>query len=407
MAISREVLVLNRGWQPLRIASFKDAMGALTTCHPDGTPKARIIDPVSFQQFTWDDWSQLTIEEGEDRIHGAMKDFKVPEVIVLTRYDKIHTQRNFNRRTLFRRDDFQCFVPSTQILMADCSLKPICEIKIGDKILDAFGKEQIVEFVHCRQAVPDEMISIKHRGNGDPLFCTMDHKILDFSWKDGSQVNLEGCQAGSLGLNSYLAEIIPEIPIGNKKIDLYELAKENIKHIKLIDGMVKHYSGNPVIRYINLNNDLGKLCGYFLSEGCIHKTHVSFSLNGKTEISYANEIMSLLKIIFGVSSTWDVDGNRGVVICCSTIVRLFFLTFFGKKDDKHIGIKYNREFLEGVLYGVCRGDATYNSDQSRCSVQMSRVELIKEIYIISLMLGFRPSLSKTGFRSDGRISKII
>lgn len=66
-----------------------------------------------------------------------------------------------------------------------------------------------------------------------------------------------------------------------------------------------------------------------------------------------------------------------------------------------------KEFLRGVLYGVTRGDGTFNDVQKRCTTQMSRTNLIRQLYLASLACGLVPSLSKTSKRPDGRIHKSV
>jgi 5-methylcytosine-specific restriction endonuclease McrA len=105
----REVLVLNKGWTAVGIVSLERAIVMLFSAYKDGTPKAKIIDPQDFQQFTWADWSVMKPKDGEERLAATSQDFRIPEVILLTRYEKMPQQKaNFSRRTLFRRDNFQC-----------------------------------------------------------------------------------------------------------------------------------------------------------------------------------------------------------------------------------------------------------------------------------------------------------
>jgi 5-methylcytosine-specific restriction endonuclease McrA len=108
--MSREVLVLNKGWTAVGFVSLERAIVMLFSAYKDGTPKARIIDPTrDFQQFTWADWSKIKPREGENVIRTARDSFAIPEIIFLTRYDKLPMLKaNFSRRTLFRRDSNQC-----------------------------------------------------------------------------------------------------------------------------------------------------------------------------------------------------------------------------------------------------------------------------------------------------------
>lgn len=106
----KRVLVLNKGWKPVGIIGVQRAVSLLFS-NNKGTnePKARIIDPRDFQQYTWADWSKLKPEEGEDTLLSSTSTFRAPLVILLTKFDKLPMQKvSFSRKTLWRRDDFQC-----------------------------------------------------------------------------------------------------------------------------------------------------------------------------------------------------------------------------------------------------------------------------------------------------------
>lgn len=104
----RKVLVLNKAWVPTGVSTLPDVITLLW--RGDDECKAKIIDPTQeFQTFTWDDWSALKPRDGEDVIRGVGRSFKIPEVIMLTGYDKMPVQRvHFSRRTIYRRDGHLC-----------------------------------------------------------------------------------------------------------------------------------------------------------------------------------------------------------------------------------------------------------------------------------------------------------
>lgn len=108
--VNRRVLVLNRSWSPVSIASLKDAICLLFGLYDDGNPKARVIDPQDYQQYTWSDWTRLKPVENEGSIvtSGGLE-LKIPEVIILTKYDKINFNSvKFNRRGVYIRDQGKC-----------------------------------------------------------------------------------------------------------------------------------------------------------------------------------------------------------------------------------------------------------------------------------------------------------
>lgn len=104
----RRCLVLNKSWSPVATVSLQRAITMLFS-YSNGEPKARIIDPSSYQTFTWEDWSKLRPQATDDKLAGANIYFRVPEVILLSQYDKMPQPKvHFSRRNLFKRDQMTC-----------------------------------------------------------------------------------------------------------------------------------------------------------------------------------------------------------------------------------------------------------------------------------------------------------
>lgn len=101
--LQRPTLVLNRNWQPVNVSTVARALLLLWN------DSARIVDPVDYQLFNWDDWSRLVPDRDEPFIQSFRQKFRVPEVITLTRFDRLPTQTvAFSRRNVFKRDKMTC-----------------------------------------------------------------------------------------------------------------------------------------------------------------------------------------------------------------------------------------------------------------------------------------------------------
>ena len=101
--LNRPTLVLNRNWQPVGVATVAKA---LTKVWND---TARIVDPADYQQYTWDDWSLLRPADDDLFIQTRRFHLRVPEVVTLTKYDRLPTNAvTFSRRNVFKRDRFTC-----------------------------------------------------------------------------------------------------------------------------------------------------------------------------------------------------------------------------------------------------------------------------------------------------------
>lgn len=107
--INRPVLVLNKSWQAVHVTDVERAIVMLFSADGDRN-KARVIDPAKdFETFTWEDWSQMKPAEDELAIHSGRDVFRVPEVILLSDYDKLPQNTvQFSRRQLYRRDNYMC-----------------------------------------------------------------------------------------------------------------------------------------------------------------------------------------------------------------------------------------------------------------------------------------------------------
>lgn len=101
--LERPVLVLNRSWQPVHVATVARALTLLWN------ESARVVDPETYQQLDWADWAQLTPAEGERFVQAIRQRIKLPEVITLVEYDKLPVAAvQFSRHNLFKRDKYLC-----------------------------------------------------------------------------------------------------------------------------------------------------------------------------------------------------------------------------------------------------------------------------------------------------------
>lgn len=101
--LERPTLVLNRNWQPVGVATVAKALTKVWN------ETARIVDPADYQQYSWQDWSQLRPDAGDLFIRTSRFQLRVPEVVTLTKYDRLPTNAvTFSRRNVFKRDKFMC-----------------------------------------------------------------------------------------------------------------------------------------------------------------------------------------------------------------------------------------------------------------------------------------------------------
>ena len=101
--LDRPTLVLNRNWQPVGVATVAKSLVKVWN------ETARIVDPDDYCQYSWSDWAQLIPADDELVIRTRSNRLRVPEVIVLTSYDRLPSNAvTFSRRNIFKRDRFTC-----------------------------------------------------------------------------------------------------------------------------------------------------------------------------------------------------------------------------------------------------------------------------------------------------------
>lgn len=101
--LEQPVLQLNRNWTPIRVIPVADAMAMLF----EGVCQA--VRAEDYSLYNYEQWSELRPEAGEQSIKTAHLYLKVPEVVVLCKFDKIPDRKlAFTRANIHRRDAYTC-----------------------------------------------------------------------------------------------------------------------------------------------------------------------------------------------------------------------------------------------------------------------------------------------------------
>ncbi len=101
--LAQPTLVLNRSWLAIATTSVRDALRLVYS----GAAKA--IVPETYEAHGFESWADLAIPPEEPCVRTVTLRLRIPEVIVLTRYDRVPSQTVvFTRRNLYRRDRNTC-----------------------------------------------------------------------------------------------------------------------------------------------------------------------------------------------------------------------------------------------------------------------------------------------------------
>ncbi len=101
--LDRPTLVLNRNWQPIGVSTVSRSLIKLWN------RAAQVVDPDDYRLYDWADWAALAVREGEPFIQACRFRLRIPEVVTLTRYDRVPVKEvPFSRRNVFKRDRYTC-----------------------------------------------------------------------------------------------------------------------------------------------------------------------------------------------------------------------------------------------------------------------------------------------------------
>ncbi len=106
-SIDRQVLVLNRLWQPINLCSARRAIGLLFLGH------AQAVGTFGEEQFSTHDFeSWLGLEERPEDwpvVNTVSSCFCLPSIIVLAAFDRLPRKEvKFSRENIFQRDNHLC-----------------------------------------------------------------------------------------------------------------------------------------------------------------------------------------------------------------------------------------------------------------------------------------------------------
>jgi 5-methylcytosine-specific restriction endonuclease McrA len=113
------ILVLNKNFQPVDIAHYRRAIILIFL------EKAKIVESKSYNIYEWNEWKNLDLP-GYKTIKTVNRDFPIPEIIILSKYEKIQKRRfNANKKNIYKRDNAECQYCMVPLTYAQCTLDHI------------------------------------------------------------------------------------------------------------------------------------------------------------------------------------------------------------------------------------------------------------------------------------------
>lgn len=281
-----------------------------------------------------------------------------------------------------------CFLPDSKVKLENNSLKPIQDIKKGDKVVTHLGN--IKEVIDTMQYdVNEEIYEIKANGF-DTIKCTNNHEIYalktescqndiykqshctikckryDKNCSFKKEQKLGWVRADELSKGDFLS--VPRVSFRNKTIYEIDLALSDTNLVYddnkvWYNNSISKYETRKVNRFIKIDANFAELSGYYIGNGCSCKdSGISISLNNVNNDINIERVVELYSLVFGVTPTFYYNKRKTVVninLRHKPLAGLFKQLFGEKALNKIIPdmlLVNDKEMLKGLLQGLYRTD---------------------------------------------------
>jgi len=274
--------------------------------------------------------------------------------------------------------DSYCFLPGTNVLMSDLTVKPIEEVKNGEEVIDGFGKRTKVTktFKHDHNDVVQVLTS---RVIMDSLACTGNHPFLTQRRGKYKFVNAEDLDDKEVLFTPVVSDV-------NEDISFLEES-----------GYKKNYP--------DASKRLARLVGYYAAEGCIAKNskgedyNIQLSFN-QSETDILNDVRSIVSDLFEKKTDEYIrEGHNGISVRIYDLKLASFLVkhVSGKARTKKFSsqiISMPNDLIAQVLNGYIEGDGHVNeSNRGSVVIHSASINLTHQVYHLLNRLGASASIN--------------
>lgn len=325
---------------------------------------------------------------------------------------------------------FGCFPPGQKV-KTPFGLHNIESIDENHFVYSGQGKIRKVLATHKRDFA-GKLVTVKVRKLGGYITMTEDHHLIILrpktKYKKKNKQFYRQCRTDLLKgkfKNAFQAATfhgdILQITAGELQISDFvfypiNTTESKLKEINLKDYLTKVSTFGPrppIFSYKQkITPELLKLIGYYIAEGSSHRAYVRFSL-GNHEEAFANEIVALIKMLFGVKASIH-NRNKGSsrtgleITACHAYLANIFENLCGKgahnKHIPHIFQEISPKKQKILIEAIHRGDGhNYIANKSdkihRSVTSVSRI-LAEQMVDILLRNNLFPSLSIQKEKTD-------
>lgn len=359
-------LLLNADYSPMKILSWQRAV------HMWFSEKVEIVEE-------YDDFE----------LRSMSVTIKCPAVVRLLSYVKRDNKRvKFSRVNVFGRDDFTCFGAGTRVLMAAGEQRPIVDVSVGDRVIDAYGRPQTVVATGRREVL--NAVRLKRKRSHVWTVTTPEHPYLS---QDGTFVEIQN-------IKDYVT--FPKNVELDTEVTPLEVSSclEPSKWYRLRDGRIyctrrPHEHGLQTM--LTPSGDLSYFLGLYAAEGSATAAGVvSLSFSREEEHTLVADSAALIPALFSLPVATDLYSTKANVRTSSKLLSQVLNTVCGKGCyNKVVPWRLISQYPREYLMGVFSGDGYIATHLNKVVLSMTSQELILGVQSMLWGLGVVPSLQTT------------
>lgn len=297
-----------------------------------------------------------------------------------------------------------CTLPNKKVLTR-FGYKNICDIKQNDMVYTHAGRYRKV-LTTIDRFYSGDVVVMNVLQSFESQVLTPNHPVLAIPRKlckglkkgiDKNKLNhknSEWIRASDLVKGDFLLLPINKTNTKLKNIDFSSYISDKNFIIKndFIYYKKNNGRGSPIKVNALLTNHLLWLFGMYLSEGCSDHAGIYFTFH-KKEYYFYNNVILLLKNIFGLDSSIFIIDNKAIVKVYSVILSNIFGNLFGKTSHyKHCDFIFDidKEQLLSIFRGILDGDGHF--DGKTIELQMVSKPLMEQLYAVLRQHGIAAGL---------------
>jgi formate hydrogenlyase subunit 6/NADH:ubiquinone oxidoreductase subunit I len=271
-------------------------------------------------------------------------------VAVAIEMQKVPKGKPHNKKDIWPAVDYgRCVPPDTPIITIE-GVKPISEIRVGDRVLTHTGKFRRVTRLFSR-SYTGKLYTFRTLGSFETLTTTEDHPILVYGEKGTSWL-----YANEIKYRTYLTR-----PIISEELPVEELQFS----FELYHPAGRGGSFTTELVSLPVTPELMRLIGYYLAEGSSDRYRVSFDIH-KEEEDLKQDIKQAIAKVFGAEVSVKPDPDSlGLKLCVDSVrVASFFSRFGHHCDEKKLPwsmVMLPVQNIKDIVRGEFWGDGHYSN----------------------------------------------